>query len=209
MTNPDNPEFDALRAEHQSQFGISIAYIKRRVGAGTEYANEIARAVLSPHGGYYELAEMPEEFAGALGAGVTHRMVTRPDALETLARLERLVLAIAQGEAQPRKLSLYVLYQGGSLRDCRELFVLDYQRGEPLFAHGSLQSGVVPRFFKICLDASGAEAIAADCGLPASGVQFLLAPTHTDSGHCLLATLARAPGASDLGGRSAATALAN
>ena len=209
MFHPPNPEFDDLRAERQAQFGISIAYIKQRVGTGTEYANEIARAVLSPQGGYYELAEMPEEFAGALGGGVSHRMVTRPDALETLARLEQLVMAIARGTTQPRKLSLYVLYEGGSLRDCRELFVLDYKRGEPVFAHGGFQPGIVPRFFKVCLDASGADAIPTDFGLPASGVQFMLAPAHTDSGHCLLATLARAPGAADLSRQPVSAARAN
>ena len=70
-------------AERQAQYGVSIAYVKQRVGTGTEYANEIARAVLSPQGGYFELAEMPEEFAGALGGGVSHRLVADAEALET------------------------------------------------------------------------------------------------------------------------------
>ena len=65
MFQTDDPQFDALRAQHQTRYGVSIAYIKSRVEPGTEYANEVARAVVSPSGGYFELAEMPEEFAGA------------------------------------------------------------------------------------------------------------------------------------------------
>ena len=68
-------DFDAVRAAHLDRLGLAIAYIKKRGGQVTEYQNEIARAVLSDEGGYYQLAEMPEEFAGALGAGVSHRLI--------------------------------------------------------------------------------------------------------------------------------------
>lgn len=203
----DTASFEALRAERQAQYGVSIAYIKERVGDGAEYVNEVARATISPQGGFYQLAEMPEEFAGALGAGVSHRMLTQPEALRLLSRLEELVRVVAQGSVYPRRLSLYVLYAGGSLRAGRELFVLDARRGEPIFAHGALRLDTVPRFFKVCLDTSEGDPLPGDFGLPTSGVQFFLAPTHTDNGSCLLATLTRAPGAADLSLRPASPAV--
>ena len=85
MFMPNNSDFDTIRAAHADRHGLAIAYIKKRVGRGTEYANEVASAVLSEDGGYYQLAEMPEEFAGALGAGVSHRLIAPPDALTLLA----------------------------------------------------------------------------------------------------------------------------
>ena len=157
MFQTDDPQFDALRAQHQTRYGVSIAFIKSRVEPGTEYANEVARAVVSPNGGYFELAEMPEEFAGALGSSVSHRLVAPSEALETMRRLERLAVAVIRGDIAPRALSLYVLYAGGSLRRRQEMFVLDAKRGEPFFAHGGLQAGVVPRFFKMRLDAGDDE----------------------------------------------------
>lgn len=200
MFEPNDGEFDGLRAQHQAQYGVSIAYIKRKVGAGTEYANEVARAVLSPVGGYFELSEMPEEFAGALGTGVSHRLISETEALDTLRRLEQLVVSVIRGEITPRALSFYVLYAGGSLRRKQEMFVLDYKRGDPLFAHGGLQAGVVPRFLKLRLDAEDDEAALTAFGL-SGGIHFLLTPAHTDSGRCLLGAFTRAPGTQDLSAR--------
>lgn len=197
MFQTEDPQFDALRAQHQTRYGVSIAFIKSRVGPGTEYANEIARAVVSPSGGYFELAEMPEEFAGALGASVSHRLIAEAEALDTMRRLEKLAVAVIRGDIVPRALSVYVLYAGGSLRRRQEMFVLDSKRGEPFFAHGGLQAGVVPRFFKMRLDAGDDEAALASLGLP-GGVHFLLTPTHTDSGRCLLGAFARTNGTQDL-----------
>lgn len=199
--------FDALRAERQAQYGVSMAYIKQRVGDGAEYVNEVARAILSPRGGYYQLLEMPEEFAGVLGAGVSYQLISQPEALRLLSRLEELVRVVAQPGPYARRVSLYVLYAGGSLRAGQGLFVLDARRGEPPFAHGILRLDTVPRFFKVCLDTGAGDPLPGDFGLPASGVQFFLAPTHTDNGGCLLATLARAPGAADLSLRPASPAV--
>ncbi len=197
MFQTDDPQFDTLRAQSQSRYGVSIAYIKSRVGSGTEYANEVARVVVSPSGGYFELAEMPEEFAGALGNSVSHRLVAPSEALDTMRRIERLAVAVIRGDIAPRALSLYVLYAGGSLRRRQEMFVLDCKRGEPFFAHGALQAGVVPRFFKMRLDAGDDEAALASLGLT-GGVHFLLTPAHTDSGRCLIGAFARTGETQDL-----------
>lgn len=195
----DDPEYASLRAEHQEQHGLTIAYIKKRVGEGAEYANDVARAVLSAQGGYYQLAEMPEEFAGALGAGVSHRLIAPPEAWETLRQVQALVEAIQEGTQPVRSVSLYALYAGGSLRARRRMFVFDQRPGEAPFAHGAWQPQTLPRFFKLRLDCGDAPA-PAELGLT-QGVLFFLAPQNRDDGRSLLATLARTPATQDLGAR--------
>ncbi len=203
----DDPEYASLRATHQEQHGLTIAYIKKRVGEGTEYANDVARAVLSAQGGYYQLAEMPEEFAGALGAGVSHRLIAPPEAWETLRQVQALVEAIQEGTQPVRSVSLYALYAGGSLRMRRRMFVFDQRPGEVPFAHGAWQPQTLPRFFKLRLDCGDAPP-PADPGLTlglTQGVLFFLAPQNRDDGRSLLATLARTPATQDLGARPAPT----
>ena len=202
QTTEDSP-FDALRAERQAQFGVSIDYVKAQVGPGTEYGNEAARAVVSPQGGWCQLTEMPEEFAGATGAGVTHRLLPRPELLATLARWNALLQAVIRGDMQFRKLSLYALYEGGTLRNGHGLFVLDCALGRPVLAHGAFDPAVVPRFLKVCVHADNDARLALEFGLPLRGVQFFLVPSHTDNGGALLVTLAPSPGSADLSARPA------
>ncbi len=196
MYMQDDPDFDFVRAAHLDRHGLAIAYIKKRVGPGTEYANEVARAVLSEEGGYYQLAEMPEEFAGALGAGVSHRLIAPADTLTLLAQMQGFVEGLLTGTQAVHSASLYALYAGGSLRSRRELFVLDQKPGEPPFWHGQWQPGTLPRFLKLRLDC-GALPPPPALGL-SQGVSFLLAPQHRDDGHALFATLSRTPGTQDL-----------
>ena len=205
MTFPhdDNPDFASLRADHQDRHGLTIAYVKKQVGEGMEYANEVARAVLSPQGGYYQLAEMPEEFAGAVGDGVSHKLVGAAEAWETLRALETFIDDVTRGACAVRSLSLYVLYAGGSLRTRRGLFVFDQKPGEAPFAHGRWQPETLPRFFKLRLDCGDAPHPLA-LG-PAQGVVFFLNPQNRDDGRSLLATLARTPAAQDLGTRPTST----
>ena len=202
IAHEDDPEYAALRAAHQDRHGLAIAYIKKRVGAGAEYANDIARAVVSPQGGYYQLAEMPEEFSGALGAGVSHRLVADAEAWETLHRVQALVTAIQSGTQAVRSVSLYAVYAGGSLRTRRRMFVFDQRAGEEPFAHGVWQPESLPRFFKMRLDCGDAPAaaLAPTLGLT-QGVLFFLTPHNRDDS--LLATLARTAGTQDLSGRPA------
>ncbi len=205
---PDNTaDFAALRAAHHDRHGLTIAYIKKKVGAGTEYANEVARAVVSPHGGYYELAELPEEFAGALGAGVTHQLIAPADAWQTLMQVQALATRILTGEHPVRAVSLFALYAGGSLRTRRRMFVLDQRPGEPPFAHGAWQPDLLPRFLKLRLDCGEAPAppVPGLETLTDKSVLFLLAPQNRDDGHALLATLTRTPGAQDFSTQLAPT----
>lgn len=203
---PQTPEpdpFDTLRAERRSQYGVSIAYVKSQVGPGVEYANEAARAVVSAHGGWCQLAELPEEFVGATGAGVSHRLLTRPALLSAVAGYDALLQAAARGDLPLRRLSVYALYEGGSLRDRRGVFVLDCASGRPLFSAGAWQPEAVPRFLKVCLHAEPGTDWPARLGLPLRGVQFLLVPAHTDHGGALLATLAPSASSADLSTRPA------
>ncbi len=196
MFMPETTDFDAVRAAHSERHGLAIAYIKKQVGVGTEYRNEVARAVLSPSGGYYQLAEMPEEFAGALGGGVTHRLVAPTDALALLSQMQAFVEELLSGTQTVRAVSLYALYAGGSLRSRRGMFVLDQKAGERPFSHGDWQPETLPRFLKLRLDCGGQPALPA-LGMT-EGVVFLLPPQHRDDGHSLLATLARTSGMQDL-----------
>ena len=193
----NNPEFDFFRAASADKHGLAIAYIKKQVGPGAEYENEVARAVLSEAGGYYQLAEMPEEFAGALGGGVTHRLVAPLDALALLGQVQALIGGLLSGTQKVRAASLYALYAGGSLRSRREMFVLDQKPGEAPFAHGEWREGTLPRFLKLRLDNGGSPVPSLPSGL-SEGVLFLLPPHHRDDGHALVATLARTPTTQDL-----------
>ena len=203
IAHDDDPEYASLRAEQQDRYGLSIAYIKKRVGEGAEYRNDVARAVLSAQGGYYQLAEMPEEFAGALGTGVSHRLVADAEAWETLRRVQALVSSIQSGTQAVRSISLYALYAGGSLRTRRRMFVFDQRPGEAPFAHGVWQPETLPRFFKLRLDCGDAP-FPTELGLT-QGVLFFLTPQNRDDGRSLLATLARTAGTQDLSGRPTLT----
>ena len=193
----DDPKWASLRAEQQARHGAAIAYIKRQVGEGTEYVNEVARVVLSEAGAYFQLTELPEEFVGALGTDVSHRLVGEAEALATMERLGELVQAVAAGDLRVQSLSLYVLYAGGSLQARRAMFVFDHKPGDAApFAHGVLLPRRVPRVFKLRLHMEpGRE----PDGFPSNGTLLFLAPSHTDGRQCLLASIARAGDVRDLG----------
>jgi len=205
----DNGAFDALRATQQSRHGLAMAYIQEQVGPGTEYANEVARAVLSDAGGYCHLTEMPEEFSGALGAGVSHRLVSQTEAHKTLLHLRQWTEAIASGASPLHTLSLCVLYAGGSLRQRRELLICDHKPSQEPFLHGTWQPNALPRFFKARIETKDDPLLLAHLGLPASGVVFFVAPSNTDDGRCLLATITRTESAIELSRAAASSPTIN
>ncbi len=197
----DYAAFDLLRTERQAQYGLAIAHIQEKVGLGTEYANEVARAVLSPAGGYCHLHEMPEEFTGVLGTGVTHRLISEAEAHLFMAQVKRLTDAVLAGSLPIQAYSLYALYAGGSLRTRRAMFVCDCPAGEAPFQQGQWQPETLPRFCKLRVDVS--HSAFAALGLPQGGLVFLLPPAHTDDGRCLLVTITRTPGRSTIQTRPA------
>ena len=195
--NDNSAGLHAFRASHQAQYGVTIAYIKDKVGLGTEYANEVARAVLSEEGGYFQLTELPEEFVGGLGEGISHRLIAAPKAWEMLHQLDSLIQAVTKGKRGIRAMSLYALYPGSDLRTRQQMFVFDQQPGQPLFTHGLWQPEVLPRFVKLKLDTGPDAVLPKELGLR-NGVLFFLPPGQRDDGRCLLATFARTAETQDL-----------
>lgn len=196
MTPPQRQRFDAARADSQERHGLGVAYVRKAVGPGTEYRNAVARAVISEQGGYYQLQEMPEEFCGVVG-GLTHRLIGPDEARATLRRLENLIFGVLRGALPARALSLYALYEGGSLRERRGMFLCDWAAGgPPPFLHGALEADALPLFFKVRVHLDAPLPDWPD--LPQQGILFFLMPAHTDAGQCLLAAIAQTPETVDL-----------
>ncbi len=157
-------EVAMLRAEHQKKFQMMIDFIKEQVGDGVEYANSLARFVVSDAGAYYELLDLPEEFAGACGPGVTQSFITRAEAIQLLESAAQTVVTAAS--AAERQFQILALYTRRGLVDRKNCYVVDYARGSTYRpgenVTGELRPGVMPLFFKIKLDSS-----AGDLGAPA------------------------------------------
>ncbi|BDI31062.1 hypothetical protein CCAX7_31130 [Capsulimonas corticalis] len=200
MLIPDNTTsspLDSVRRETRERHGVGISFLKEQVGDGVIYENETARAVFSEAGGYFELCDLPEEFSGALGAEVTHSLIDTAATRRHLAALEQVIAALLSGTLSFPLFSLYLIYEGGDLRTRENLFVFEARAGAPPMLFGSWSQEELPRFAKIRLLAPPAASLA---GLPmVNGVQFLLAPRHTDDGRFLLGQLPRTSDAADLG----------
>ncbi|MCW3062315.1 MAG: hypothetical protein JWQ02_4136 [Capsulimonas sp.] len=201
MLTPDNnttpSPLDAVRRETRERHGVGISFVKEQIGSGVVYENETARAVFSEAGGYFELCDLPEEFSGAVGAGVTHSLIDAAATRRYLAALEQVISALLAETLSFPLFSLYLIYEGGNLRSRENLFVFEHREGTPPMLHGSWSQEDLPRFAKIRLLAPPGASLA---GLPlVNGVQFLLAPRHTDDGRFLLGALPRTDGTADLG----------
>ena len=200
MLIPDNitpSSLDTVRRETRERHGVGISFLKEQVGAGVVYENETARAVFSEAGGYFELCDMPEEFSGALGADVGHSLIDAAATRRHLAALEQVISALLAETIAFPLFSLYLIYEGGNLLTRENMFVFEHRAGAPPMLFGSWNQDQLPRFAKIRLLAPPGVELA---GLPlVNGVQFLLAPRHTDDGRFLLGRLPRTGGTSDLG----------
>ena len=129
-----------------------------------------------------------------LGAGVTHRLISDAEARLFMSQVQTLTASVLGGTLPIQAYSLYALYAGGSLRARRALFVCDCPAGEMPFQHGQWQPEILPRFCKLRVEAS--HGAFAPLGLPQGGLVFLLPPSHTDDGRCLLVTITRTTGRS-------------
>ena len=200
MLTPDNitpSPLDTVRRETRERHGVGINFVKEQIVDGVVYENETARAVFSQEGGYFELCDLPEEFSGALGAEVTHSLIDTAATRRHLAALEQVISALLAETLSFPLFSLYLIYEGGNLQTRENLFVFEHRAGTPPMLFGSWNQEELPRFAKIRLLAPPGASLS---GLPlVNGVQFLLAPRHTDDGRFLLGALPRANGASDLG----------
>lgn len=130
---------------------VLARYVKQQVGEGMEFSNEIARAVLSSNGCYYEFRELPEEFSGALGEFSHHFVGVK----ETLALLEGLY-ALPRTELirDITELSLFVVYDRFDWISYQNIYAYHYQRSTLEdraieVVRGSIRHGHLPRFFKL------------------------------------------------------------
>lgn len=158
----DLVELAALRAEYQKKFQTMIAFIKDKVGEGVEYRNDIVRVVVSENGAYYELLDLPEEFAGAASAEVQrHFMAPR----EANALLARVVAAIPRATpANTRHFSLIVLYNRRGLVDRKNCYIYEFHANadhpdRPASEIGHFRPDALPLFFKVKLDADYAQEV--------------------------------------------------
>ncbi len=149
-------ELAMLRAEHQKRYQAMIAYLKEKIGEGTEYRNSVARVVVSERGAYYELNDLPEEFSGAASPDVTHHFLSPADAAALLARAVEATGRIDRDNT--RHMSLIVLYARRGLVDRKNCYIYDYRANDfvqstaPLVI-GKFQPDVPPLFFKVKIDA--------------------------------------------------------
>ena len=147
-------ELALLRAEHQKKFQMMIDYIKEQVGEGTEYQNSVARIVVSELGAYYELIDLPEEFAGACGPGVERSFIAEAEAIRLLE--DAALAAETAASESARQMQILALYTRRGLVDRKNCYVVNYVQGSTYRpgqnVTGTLQHGVMPLFFKIKLD---------------------------------------------------------
>src|SRR5579862_9578439 len=67
---------ESLEEEYRRRYGLAVEMIKREVGPGDEYSNEVARVVVSSKGAWFECNDLPMEFSGATGATVVRKLLS-------------------------------------------------------------------------------------------------------------------------------------
>jgi len=188
-----------------------IAYIKRLVGDGDTYANDVARAVFSGRGGYYELLRMPSEFSGALGDTISRRTVPRRSILEVLTAL-RGVMTDGSPQSLGTYFSMFALDAGSEFGNRGGVFVYEHAPGEQTLRLGILPVQPPPVFLKLRFlynPGSAAAEIFRPFALPdvaAHVTVFALAPASTDDGHYVVGCMVRDAETVDLGARIQAAA---
>lgn len=147
---------------------VLARYVKQQVGEGMEFSNEIARAVVSSNGCYYEFRELPEEFSGALGE-FTHHFVSYQEAVNLLNNLHHLPRTDFIRTVE--ELSLLVVYDRFDGMSYQNIYAYHFQRSA-LGDHrtedirGAFRQYQLPRFFKLRLLAKRApEGLLFPCGM--------------------------------------------
>lgn len=148
-------QLDALDEEYRQRHGVAVALLKKEVGKGDEYANEAARAVISPNGAWFECIDLPMEFSGAAGAPVTHRFVSDSAVTTLLDRLYAFSQHVTPDNT--REFGLFVLYSRAGIVDGRGIYAFQHSRSESGMTGkpqrvGSYQPGVLPLVFRCRLD---------------------------------------------------------
>lgn len=142
---------DLLREEYALRYGVAVKVIKEQVGPGIQYANSVARAVVSERGAWFECLKQPLEFSGAAGAGVRHRFITETEAA---AAIDRLHAALAAGSPSPLdSFSLLALYGPSGVADSRTVYLChrtprSNDRAGRSLAVGAFRTGTLPYLFR-------------------------------------------------------------
>ncbi|HSV72590.1 MAG TPA: hypothetical protein VLH79_02395 [Chthonomonadales bacterium] len=107
-----------------SSYGAGIETIKREVGAGERYENEVAVAMVSEQGVWCECSDLPAEFAGCSGTPYTLRHMEDEEARRYCLAIYETVqrVAVAPGNAA----SLLVLYARNALVERRNAYVFHF-----------------------------------------------------------------------------------
>ena len=187
-----------FRSQQRERYGLAIGYMKSMVGEGEEYGNGVARVVVSAAGGYYELREIPEEFSGGLGDTFKHRLIPRSAALVFIERFADIVQRTASGKIPAQCITAYAIYEDGSLRNRKGIFMIDRRPGQALVTCGALRPAVLPECLKVRVDTDVRLPELDSLGLSRGGIVFLIRLNNTDDGSMLLASIHRTPETSDL-----------
>jgi hypothetical protein len=125
-----------------------IDFVKRTVGEGAEYFNDLLRVVLSERGCYYQFHHSPEEFSGALGDAFSHEFMGTARALALFSSVNELAYD-PQGDT---RLSLLALYPPEPAdpegEDCTYAIHDTAEHAHP-HRSGRFRPGVLPVFFKL------------------------------------------------------------
>ncbi len=152
---PEKLQLSMLRAEHQKHYQMSIDFVRERLGEGIEHSNEIGRMLISPNGACCELLDLPEEFCGALGPGVSVKYMEDSDIPGILNACRQYLLPENQQNLYSMRFTAYYTRRG--LLDNRNCFCADYP--DPRSASGTARvigkfvPGKTPLFFRVKCDA--------------------------------------------------------
>ena len=120
---------DQLKEEYQQRHGVAVEYLKRAVGPGQEFANGVARVVISETGAWFECIDQPMEFSGAAGGRAVHHFVSDSDALSLLERLRDLAESAEAGDT--RLCRLLVLYEPTGIVEEKGVHVVHFEPKDP------------------------------------------------------------------------------
>lgn len=184
----------------------AIAYVKKVVGLGDVYENEVSRAVFSGRGAYYELKGMPSEFSGALGRSVDRRMASRAQIKQIVHAIAETIDAMEEDGADDMQFSLVILSAGWDVATGEGMYVYDRRAGTEPLESGWLLQEPLPLFFKFSfVTAAGRNAGLRDlleiAGAPEEAlglVLFGIAPDRTDDGHYVIGHFVRSGATVDL-----------
>jgi hypothetical protein len=153
---PEKLQLSMLRAEHQKHYQMTIDFMRERLGEGIEHSNEIARMLVSPSGACCELVDLPEEFCGALGPGVSVKYMEDSEILAVLSACRQLLLPDNLNTLTSLRFTAYYTRRG--LLDSKNCFCADYP--DPRSASGMARvigkfiSDRTPLFFRVKCDAT-------------------------------------------------------